>query len=111
MKNLISTILLLIVTLPILAQERKLEQVDENLYSYTSYSNGKVAQRGYYKEINGSMFEHGIWKDNFGTIALFENGEMMWIKPKGSQKYTKEQMEIHRLKRKVAKLEQALTSL
>lgn len=111
MKRLITTTLLLLMTLPILAQERRLEQVEENLYSYVSYDNGKVAQRGYYKKINGSLIEHGIWKDTFGTVALFEDGEMLWIKPKGEKKYTKEQIELHRLRRRVSKLEEALTSL
>lgn len=111
MKKLITTALLLLVTLPILAQERRLEQVEDNLYSYASYDNGKVTQRGYYKDIDGKLIAHGIWKNNFGTMALFEDGEMLWIKPKGEKKYTKEQIEIHRLRRRVAKLEEALTSL
>jgi hypothetical protein len=98
-------------TLPILAQERRLEQVENNLYSYTSYDNGKVAQRGYYKKLDGTLIVHGIWKDNYGTVALFENGKMLWIKPKGRKKYTSDEIQLHRLKRKVEMLEQKLTSL
>jgi hypothetical protein len=98
-------------TLPILAQERRLEQVENNLYSYTSYDNGKVAQRGYYKKLDGTLIVHGIWKDNYGTVALFENGKMLWIKPKGRKKYTSNEIQLHRLKRKVEMLEQKLTSL
>lgn len=111
MKRLITTTLLLLMTLPILAQERRLEQVENNLYSYTSYDNGKVAQRGYYKKLDGTLIVHGIWKDNYGTVALFENGKMLWIKPKGHKKYTSEEIQLHRLKRKVEMLEQKLTSL
>ena len=111
MKRLITTTLLLLMTLPILAQERRLEQVENNLYSYTSYDNGKVAQRGYYKKLDGTLIVHGIWKDNYGTVALFENGNMLWIKPKGQKKYTSEEIQLHRLKRKVEMLEQKLTSL
>lgn len=111
MKRLITTTLLLMMTLPILAQERRLEQVENNLYSYTSYDNGKVAQRGYYKKLDGTLIVHGIWKDNYGTVALFENGKMLWIKPKGRKKYTSNEIQLHRLKRKVEMLEQKLTSL
>jgi hypothetical protein len=111
MKKLITTIILLVMTLPILAQEKVVEHIDGNLYSYKKYEDGKVAQRGYYKNLNGTLFEHGIWKDSFGTTALFEDGKMLWIKPKGEQKYTYEQIQLHRLKRRVAMLEQKLTSL
>jgi len=92
-------------------QERVLKHLDGNLYSYTSYDNGKVAQRGYYKELDGTLIVHGIWKNNYGTTALFEDGKMLWIKPKGDRKYTSEEIQLHRLKRKVEMLEQKLTSL
>ena len=111
MKKLITTIILLVMTLPILAQERVVEHIDGNLYSYKMYDGKELTQRGYYKNINGTLFEHGIWKDNFGTTALFEEGKMVWIKPRGEQKYTNEQIQLHRLKRRVAMLEQRLTSL
>lgn len=111
MKRLITTTLLLLFTFPILAQERRLEQVENNLYSYTSYEDGKVAQRGYYKKLDGTLIVHGIWKDNYGTVAFFENGKMLWIKPKGRKKYTSNEIQLHRLKRKVEMLEQKLTSL
>jgi len=92
-------------------QERVLKHLDGNLYSYISYDNGKVAQRGYYKKLDGTLIVHGIWRDNFGTTALFENGNMVWIKPKGRKKYTSDEIQLHRLKRKVEMLEQKLTSL
>ncbi len=92
-------------------QERVLKHLDGNLYSYTSYDNGKVAQRGYYKELDGTLIVHGIGKNNYGTTALFEDGKMLWIKPKGDRKYTSEEIQLHRLKRKVEMLEQKLTSL
>ena len=111
MRKLITTIILLVIALPILAQERVVEHIDGNLYSYTLYDDGKVEQRGYYKELDGTLIVHGIWKDNYGTVALFENGKMLWIKPKGHKKYTSEEIQLHRLKRKVEMLEQKLTSL
>ena len=111
MKNLISTILLLLVTLPILAQERKLEQVEENLYNYKVYDNGKLQQSGWYLKIDGKFIATGLWKDAYGTTALYDDGQMVWIKPKGEKKYTYQEIELHRLRRRVAKLEEALTSL
>jgi hypothetical protein len=97
--------------LPILAQERVVEHIDGNLYSYKLYDNGKVEQRGYYKQLDGTLIVHGIWKNNYGTVALFEDGKMLWIKPKGDRKYTSDEIQLHRLKRKVEMLEQKLTSL
>ena len=111
MRKLITTIILLVMALPILAQERVVEHIDGNLYSYTLYDDGKVEQRGYYKELDGTLIVHGIWKNNYGTVALFEDGKMLWIKPKGDRKYTSDEIQLHRLKRKVEMLEQKLTSL
>ena len=111
MKKLITTIILLVMALPILAQERVVEHIDGNLYSYTLYNDGKVEQKGYYKELDGTLIVHGIWKNNYGTMALFEDGKMLWIKPKGDRKYTSDEIQLHRLKRKVEMLEQKLTSL
>ena len=92
-------------------QERVLKHLDGNLYSYRMYDGKKVTQSGYYKKLDGTLIVHGIWKDNYGTVALFENGKMLWIKPKGQKKYTSEEIQLHRLKRKVEMLEQKLTSL
>ena len=111
MKKLTLSILLLLLTLPILAQERKLEQVDGNLYSYKLYDGKQVTQTGYYKNIDGTLIVHGMWRNNLGTTALFDNGDLVWIKPKGQKKYTSEEIQLHRLKRKVEMLEQKLTSL
>ena len=101
MKKLTLSILLLLLTLPILAQERKLEQVDGNLYSYKLYDGKQVTQTGYYKNIDGTLIVHGMWRNNLGTTALFDNGDLVWIKPKGQKKYTSEEIQLHRLKRKL----------
>ena len=112
MKTLITSILLLLFTLPILAQERKLELVDDNLYKYEYVNdNGQIAQSGYYKKVDGSYLPHGFWKDNAGTKAEFRNGIMVWIKPKGKKKYTFEELQIQKLKNRIARLEQKITSL
>lgn len=110
MKKIMFSILLLFLSLPMLAQERRLEQVDERLFSYREYSEGGISQSGYYEKLNGQYVPTGVWRNSLGTIAYFQNGEMMWIKPKGSAKVSKDQIEIHRLKQKVAKLETMLVS-
>jgi hypothetical protein len=110
MKKIMFSILLLFVSLPMLAQERRLEQVDERLFSYREYSEGGISQSGYYEKLNGQYVPTGMWRNSLGTVAYFQNGEMMWIKLKGSTKISKDQIEIHRLKHKVAKLETMLVS-
>ena len=112
MKTLITSILLLIFTLPIQAQERKLELVDDNLYKYHFVNEeGQITQSGYYKKIDGTYLPHGFWRDNVGTKAEFRNGTMVWIKPKGQKKYTFEELQIQKLKNRIEMLEQKLTSL
>ena len=85
MKKLTFSILLLLITFPILAQERRLEQVENNLYSYTSYEDGKVAQRGYYKKLDGTLIVHGIWKDNYGTVAFLKMEKCFGLNQKGGK--------------------------
>lgn len=107
----ITLILLLLISLPIFAQSRKLEQVNENLYSYKVYDeDGQVQQRGYYLHIDGTMFEHGIWKDSFGTMAEYNVGKLVWIKPKGQRKYHSDEIQLHQLKRRISMLEAKLAS-
>jgi hypothetical protein len=110
MKKIMFSILLLFLSFPMLAQERRLEQVDERLFSYREYSEGGISQTGYYEKLNGEYIATGLWKNSLGTTAYFQNGEMLWIKPKGSVKVSKDQIEIHRLKQKVARLESMLVS-
>ena len=112
MKKIITSILFLLVTLPMLAQEKTLEKVDNNLYEYKVFNEeGDLQQKGFYKKKNDEFVHHGIWKDSFGTKALYENGKMVWIKPKNDRKYTYQEIKIRILRNKVMKLEERLTSL
>lgn len=112
MKTIITSILFLLITLPILAQERTLEKVDENLFEYKVFNEeGDLYQKGFYKKQNGTYIVHGVWRDYAGTKVLYENGQLVWIKPKDDRKYTFNEIQIHRLKRKVEMLEQKITSL
>lgn len=110
MKKIIFGFLLLFLSFPMLAQERRLEQVDERLFSYREYSGGRISQSGYYEKSNGQYIPTGMWRNSLGTTAYFKDGEMVWIKFKGEPKVSKEQIEIHRLKTKVARLESMLVS-
>lgn len=104
MKKIITSILFLLVTLPILAQEKTLEKVDDNYYEYKVYDDGgELQQSGWYKNINGKWIPDGIWKDRNGTTAFYENGKVKWIKPLGKQKYTMVDIREQRLKRKLNK--------
>jgi hypothetical protein len=86
--------------------------VDENLFEYKVFNEeGDLHQKGFYKKQNGTFIVHGIWRDFSGTKALYENGDLVWIKPKGKEKVTFREIQLHRLQRKVAMLEQKLTSL
>ena len=112
MKKIILSILFLLVTFPMLSQEKILEKVDEGLYEYTVFNNeGEFHQKGFYKKQNGMFIEHGIWRDQFGTKILFEFGKIVWIKPKGDRRYTSAELQIHRLRNRIQRLESTLTSL
>lgn len=110
MKNIITSILLLFLTTSVFGQTKSLEQVDVNLYQFKTSEDGKRHQTGYYKLIDGEYEPHGFWKDHkFKTTAYFENGKMLWIKPNGQKKYTYREIELHRLRYRVSKLEEMVT--
>ena len=113
MKNLIKVILLLLISLPTIGQEKTLEQVDgSNKYRYTVYNNnGDVHQTGWFKRINGEFVRNGIWEDSHGTQVLYTDGELSWIKPVNLPKYTHTDIRIHRLQRKVERLEELVATL
>lgn len=93
------------------AQDVKYEQVSDNIYSFTRYNDGVVSQQGYYKLVDDNLTIHGTWKDSFGTIAKFENGKLVWIKPKGQKRYTYKELEMYRLKSRIRVLEERLASI
>ena len=114
MKKLITFIFLLTLTFATQAQERKLEQVDDNLYKYKYINNEeKLTQLGYYKKIEGSFEPHGFWVDYVGnkTKAKYHDGVIVWIKVKGQRKYTFEEIQLRRLSNKIARLEKQVLTL
>lgn len=96
----------------VFGQERVIHHIDDNLYSY-KYVNeeGKVTQKGFYKRVDNVFRPHGIWSDFVGTKAEYKEGIMVWIKPKGDKKYTYKDLEIQRLRNRIARLEKKITSI
>lgn len=113
MKHQIAIILLLLVSLNVIGQEKVLKQInDSNKYQYIVYhENGDVNQTGWYERIDGKLIRNGIWKDSNGTTVLYDKGKLSWIKPANKPKYTYKDIQIHRLQRKVALLEQRVATL
>ena len=106
MKRMITTILLLLLFVPLFSQDRTLEKVDENVYRYRVTNNeGSVTQKGtYIKNEEGNLLMHGYWSNDLGTKALYRRGILVWIKPKGHPRYTYKQIELEQLKAEVRRL-------
>ena len=106
MKRMITTILLLLLFVPLFSQDRTLEKVDENVYRYrVTNSEGSVTQKGtYIKNEEGNLLMHGYWSNDLGTKALYKRGILVWIKPKGHPRYTYKEIELEQLKAEVRRL-------
>jgi len=112
MKYIITTILLLFFSVNLFSQERKLIKLNKNLYQYKVYdNNGNLEQRGFYKKENDIFLKQGMWRNQLGTKALFDNDKLIWVKLKGEKKYYWKEIQFERLKRKVRKLEQIIVSI
>lgn len=116
MKNLITLILLTISSIMYAQEIRKVTQIDQNLYTVT-LKDGSTKQTGFYINIDGTLVEHGVWtlrSDNkILTKGIFEKGELQQITvyENGERKtYTKNEIELNRLKRKIYRLENMLLS-
>ena len=89
---------------------RTFNQIDDNYYSVVVRDGeGDLHQTGYYELSNNTLKRDGLWRlyGNDGkvlTTALFEDNKVVWIKADGV-KYTSEEIEIHRLRQKVTRLE------
>jgi len=86
----------------------KLFDLGENLYSATISGGSEITQKGFYKLIDGELIRHGIWK-LYSDNKLLNKGEfvdnrLVWIESDGVT-YTDKDIELHRLRKKVAYLE------
>jgi len=113
MKTMITTILLLLLFVPLYSQDRTLEKVDENVYRYRVTDNdGSVTQKGtYIKNEEGNLLMHGYWSNDLGTKALYKRGILVWIKPKGHPRYTYEQIEYEQMKAEIKRLKSLVAQI
>jgi len=69
-KNLFTLITILIFTLSVMGQDKKIIKVDDDLYSYTENTiNDSTHQTGFFKIKNDKLKRDGLWK-------LYINGEL-----------------------------------
>lgn len=66
-------------------------------------------QTGKFIKIDGEWERHGIWKSEFAK-ARYNNGKLVWLQPKGQERYTYERIRMEQLLRKVERLETRLAS-
>lgn len=113
MKNLITTIFILLGTLTYAQSQKTYEMVSDNLVRTTLYTNGKIDQTGYYTILSGDLFKHGEWKIYLNgrvfSRAMFNMGKLVWVDT-SEGRMTSEQIRVRRLERKVEKLERMLVA-
>ena len=89
--------------------QKEIAQVSFNKYEVSEVLSGELTQVGYFKMINGKVVRHGLWKlfKNGEVVkqAYYENDELKWIECKVNGKFTRDQLRIESLKRKVERLE------
>lgn len=105
--QILAILLLSLCTFPLFAQQTKvITQIDNNLYEYRAYNeDGSIHQKGkYIKTEDGKLINHSYWSDDVGTKALYNRGQLVWIKPKGHPKYTHEQIEFEQMKAEIKRL-------
>ena len=96
------------------SQNTSYEMVDNNLVKATSYVGNNLNQTGYYLIIGDDLIKHGDWKlYSNGRVVVrgrFSYGNLEWIQRPGSQRITSDEIRVHRLERKVKRLEQLIAS-
>ena len=108
MKTIITTFLLLMMTTLTFGQQKTLELVEDNKYLYTVYNeDGSIHQKGTFIKLDDNkLIKHSYWRDDVGTKALYDNGKLVWIKPKGQPKYTYQELEFEKMKAELERLKQ-----
>ena len=107
--QIMAILLLSLCTFPLFAQQTKvITQIDNNLYEYRAYNeDGSIHQKGtFISTEDGKLLSHSYWSDDVGTKALYNNGKLVWIKPKGQPKYTYREIEFEQMKAEIERLQQ-----
>ena len=91
--------------------QRTLEMMSDNLVKTTTYTDGRIDQRGYYIIVGSDLFKHGKWriysKGKVVCRAMFNTGKLVWIDAHEGR-VTSEQIRVRKLERKVEHLERLI---
>ena len=113
MKNLITTIFILLGTLTYAQSQKTYEMVSDNLVRTTTYVDGRIDQSGYYTILGNDLLKHGEWRiysnGKIVSRAMFNVGKLVWVDTSDGR-VTSEQIRVRKLERKVEKLERMLAS-
>lgn len=90
------------------AQDKTLEKIDTNYYSYTENTIiDTVHQKGFYKKVNGELKREGNWKlyinGELRTEAIYENDKLKTLIIDGVE-YSSKDLKIIRLENKIKDL-------
>lgn len=97
MKTLITTSLFLLFSLSVFSHEGNIRKHKTN------------CQKGKFIQVDGKWKRHGVWKCHYAK-ARYDEGELVWIQPKGQRRWTSEEILIKQLEAKVKRLETKLAS-
>lgn len=127
MKKLFLLTVMFLFTYTIQAQQRidvsnvdntHLVELEDGLYKVIiKCDEGKLRQVGYYKEhIDGSLVKQGLWKmyspeGKWITKAEYKDDQLVWIQPRGGDKYSRDVIRIKQLQRRVITLENRLANV
>lgn len=94
--------------------QKEIAQVSFNKYEMVEQLSDGTIQVGYFKVMDNHMVRHGVWKliKNGEVVkkAYYENGEFMWIECIVNGKFTKDQLQIEKLKKEVERLKADVAS-
>ena len=105
--QIIAILLFSLCTIPLFGQQTKvITQIDDNLYEYRAFNeDGSIHQKGtYIGTEDNELLMHSYWSDDVGTKALYNKGQLVWIKLKGQKRYTYEQIEYEQMKAEIKRL-------
>ena len=115
MKNLLAIIFILFSTITYAqSQNVSYEMNESGLVRATYYNGTSIHQIGYFTIVDNVLVKHGDWKifldGSYIVRGRFENGQLVWIQRRGESKITADEIRVHKLERKVKRLEQLIAS-
>lgn len=95
MKHFYTTLFLILITIPSFSQTPVLRDYQDD------------CQKGQHILVDGDWKPHGKWKHHYGK-ALYNKGQLVWIKLKGDKKVYYETIKLTQLQNKIESLETRL---